>query len=361
MKTVKLFPLALACVLIAAAFAGCSGSSGGTSTSGAPAAPASSAAPADSAAPTQGEFIIKFGHHHNVGSTTDKMCNKFKELIEERTQGRVKVDIYPGAQLGQEYEASEGVMIGVQQMTAVSPMTYLNVVDGFGVDSLPFLFNDWEQLWHVFNDTEVGKILDQSLLDKGARILGWTPLGGRHMIFVEKNITSIDQMKGLKMRSPESETYMDMFNALGASPTPITWGEAYSALQMNVVDGMETPLSGLTDMNFGEVTKYVLKTNHIWGAFTIIINEQFYQTFPADLQEQIATCGKEAVRYCYEIAKEADEGYQKFWEEKGIVFNELSDDDKTKLAELMGPVRDKWAEGGPGRRELLDLLATVSA
>lgn len=334
-----------------------------TAASVAPPVPSSSA-PAESkasATPVKEEFVIKLGHHHNLGSATDKMANKFKELMEAKSNGRVRVDVYGGAQLGQEVEAAEGVLIGAQEMTCISPTNYINVVEGYGIDTVPFMFSGWEDMWYAFNETEFGDILENNLIKAGARIVGWTPLGGRHMIFVNKNITTIDQLQGLKMRSPENEIYMSMFNALGARPTPITWGEAYTALQTNVVDGMETPIYGLSDMNFGEVTKYCLLTSHMWGVFAMVINEKLYQSFPADVQKLVTDCGLEAVRFCYDYVKSDEDRVKKLWEDKGIVFNELTEADRVKLAEKMVTVKDKWIAGGPGRTELIAKLQEVLA
>ena len=301
-------------------------------------------------------YIIRLGHHHNVGSIVDRLAFEFQRLVHERSNGRIRVNVFPGAQLGQENEAAEGVLLGVQQMTIVTPTMFMDAVEGFGLDSLPFLFSDWDDQWNVFNNSEIGRILDANMVARGARILGWFTQGGRNMIFVSRNVTRIDQIRGLRMRSPESPIYIAMFNALGASPTPITWGEAYTAMQTGVVDGMEAPIAALTDMNFGEVASYVLMTDHIWGAFALLINENFFQTFPPDLQQLILECGADAVRYAQNASIESQEAVKQEWTRRGLVFHDLSPEDRVLLGDLMRPITDQWATGGPGRRELLDTL-----
>lgn len=301
------------------------------------------------------EIVIKLGHHHNVDGIVDLYCRKFAELAADKSNGRIRVDIYPGAQLGQEFEAAEGILMGTQQMSGVSTTAYNNLVEGFGIDMLPFMFDSYESIMNVFTNSPVGKELEKRLLERNGRILGWIALGGRHMIFTDKNVKSLSEMKGMKMRSPESDLFVGMFNALGCRPTPITWGETYTALQTNVVDGMESPTTSMKDMKFYEVAKYCLLTNHMWGTFNLVINEGFFQSLPQDIQQIIIDSGKEASVYANKLSEEEEKKSIDFLKEKGMVFNELSQEDSAIMREAMEPVIDKWGKDH-GAAELIQML-----
>jgi len=288
--------------------------------------------------------ILKLGHHHNVGGQVDKLALKFKELVEEKSKGRLQIDIFPGAQLGQEKEAIEGVLMGSLQLTIVTSSFFSNIADGFGIDALPFVYNSFEQATKVFTDSEVGEVLGKKLIEKGGRILGWFIFGSRNMLFIDKEIKTLEEIKGLKMRSPENDLWIGMFRSLGCRPTPITWGECYTALQTGVVDGMESPIAMTIDMKFYEVAKYCLLTHHMWGAMNLIINEGLFEKLPKDLQDVIVRAGKEATDYANQLAIKEQEEAVKWLKNNGMKFTELSQEERNKFKEAVVPMVNKWAK-----------------
>ncbi len=304
----------------------------------------------------QEQTVLKLGHHHNVGGLVDLLAHKFKELAEEKSENKLRIDIFPGAQLGQEREASEGVLMGTLQMTIVSSTNYDTTVSGFGVDMLPFVYDSFEDQNMIFNDSPIGQELEAKLLEKGGRIVGgWLTPGSRSMIFTNKEIRTFDQMKGLKMRSPESELFVNMFRALGSQPTAITWGEAYTALQTGVVDGMESPPGMIKDMRFYEVSKYCLLTNHMWGTMNIIINENLFQKLPKDLQEVIIEASKEAMDYANRYAMEDQNRAIEWLKERGMVFIECEGVEREKFKAALEPIAKQWAE----KRGAVELLQRI--
>ncbi len=300
---------------------------------------------------------LTMAHHHAVGSLTDDYCNDFAKLVSEKTDGKVVVTVYPGAQLGTEQEVADGLLMGTQQLGAITAGgCYVDTVPGFGVETLPFMAADWDELWYIFNESGVGDALNERLIDKGARILGWCPFGGRHMIFVSKNVTSYKEIAGLNMRCPESTLYTEMFRALGASPTPITWSDCYTALQTKVVDGMETPMSSMVDMNFAEVSKYCLMTNHMWTCFTLAVNEALFESLPEEYQNALVEAGKEATVNCYAKQRDAETAAIAACEEKGITFNHLSEEEQEELPGIFDQMKADWLTKVDGRQEIYDLF-----
>lgn len=290
------------------------------------------------------KIIIKLGHHHTMGGIVDQTAQKLSEIVKEKSNGNVEIHIYPGAQLGQEKEACEGILMGTLQMTIVSPSFYDTTAKGFGVDVLPFIYKDIDQINMVLNESSVGKELGKRLLEKGGRILGWFPLGSREMIFIEKEIKTFKEFKGLKMRSPENEMWVEMFRALGSGPTAITWGECYTALQTGIVDGMESPLANVKDMKFYEVIEYCLLTHHMMAEMIMVINEKYYQGLPEDIQKIIIEAGREAVDYATQLTRAVDKEVVVWLTEQGIKFNEVSEEDFVKFKEALTPMVDKWAK-----------------
>jgi tripartite ATP-independent transporter DctP family solute receptor len=299
------------------------------------------------AAPALGQspIVLKIGHHHNVGGILDQTAHKFKELAAAKSNNRLRVEVFPGAQLGQEREAAEGIRMGTLQVALVSATIFVGAVPGFGVDTLPFLLSsDRNKNHRIFNESAAGKELDKRMVQKGARILGWLNSGFRHMLFIKKEVKGLDEMKGLKMRSPEVDLFVNMYRALSARPTPITWGEVYTALQAGIVDGLDAPFLSIKDARLYEVSKYWLLTGHMWGAYNLLINEKAFQALPKDLQTVVLDAGRETVNAIDKQSMEEDRGLAAFLKEKGMVFNELTPAEVTKFKQAMGPVIDDWAK-----------------
>ena len=151
------------------------------------------------------KYSFTLAHHHAVDSITDHLCTNFAKLVSEKTNGAVEITTFASGQLGTEQEVADGLLAGTQQFgTVTAAVCYVDSVDGFGVDTLPFIFSSWDEINYVFNEASesLGGALNEKLKDAGARVLGWVPCGGRQMIFVDKDITSYKQIKGLTMRSP---------------------------------------------------------------------------------------------------------------------------------------------------------------
>src|SRR5207244_114226 len=133
--------------------------------------------------------------------------------------------------------------------------------------------------------------------DTGTQVLGYIHLGFRDMLFRGAAIRDAAAIKGLKMRSPEAALWVRMFELMGARPTPVTWGEVYTAMQTGVADGLESPIMAALDMKFNEVTKSVVQTKHMFAPMAIVINKARYQRFSPELQKALSDSGAEAAHW----------------------------------------------------------------
>lgn len=302
------------------------------------------------------KYVLKLAHYSMVGGQEDRACHKFKEIAEETSNGKLEVNIYPGGQLGEEMEIAQGVLMGTLPMAMVCPMDYRDIVDGFGIDNLPFLFDSVNKSINIFNFSEIGKGLEEKLIQKGVRILGWNTYGARHLIFNDKDVKTYKDLQGLKLRSPESDMFIMMFESMGVRPTPITWGEAYLSLQTGVADGMDTPIVDIKIMHFYEVAKYCLLTGHMLGNMILTINEKTFQELPSKLQEIVLYAGREAINYMnQEGKKEISETKKWLEEEGGVKFTELKVEELEKFKKALMSVQKSWAE----EHNCVDLLNDI--
>ena len=239
--------------------------------------------PASVAAP---QYTIKFSIHipptEEVYSYAAALY--FKNLVEARSQGRIAVKLFPSNQLGSERESLEGLQLGTHQMDFTSTGPVPSFAPEIQCLAMPYLFTSRAVAWEVF-DSDFGKEIIESVAAKtGMRILGISENGIRHFVTTKKKITSVADLKGLKIRTMENPAHMIMVKALGGNPTPIAWGELYTSLQQGVVDGYELPLPLIDVVKLYEVSKYVILDGHIYDPFFLWINQKFYDKLPEDLK-----------------------------------------------------------------------------
>lgn len=229
---------------------------------------------------------LKMGHTGAPNHHYQHIAEQYAAEVLEATKGAVKIEVFPSDQLGNQMEATEGVMFGTHDMVLTSDMVLSNWVPEFGILNLPFLFKNNEHMRKVL-DGEIGQKFASLVEPTGATLIGWWDNGFRHVTNSKVEIKTPADLVGLKIRVPEGEIYLDTFQALGALPTVISFGELYSALQLKTVDGQENPPAHIITQKFYEVQKYVSRTNHIHSCSPLLINtgklmaipEEYRQTF----------------------------------------------------------------------------------
>lgn len=304
-------------------------------------------------ASAQPKLVIKFGHHHAVGGSMDQYAHKFAELVKAKSNGEIEVQVFPGAQLGQEGEAAEGIHLGTLQTTIASSPFFNKYLPEMGFDYLPYLWESEEHIKKVLKGAIMSEVREKLLSKSNVRILGWMEIGFRHMLFRNKEVKKIEDMKGLKMRCPQAFWFIEMFRCLGARPTAITWGEVYTALQTGVVDGMETPFSGGVDMKFMEVTKYWTLTGHMFSLMPHLINEKFYKGLPANYQKIIQEAANEAIAWNDKKAAAYEEECRKIMEKRGMVFNNVN---RAEWRSAIMPVYDEFYKKAPEARKIVEKI-----
>jgi len=239
---------------------------------------------------------LKFGHagplkyHPNHIAAT-----KFKELLEERSDGRIEVAIFPQGQLGGERELAESLIMGTVDITiACGPLA--NWVPEFAVFDMPFLFEDLDHAYRVV-DGEIGEEWNQKLLDQGMKCMGYGANGMTDFTNNVKPIKSPEDMKGLKFRVMETKIWLTTMNTLGAIATPLPFTELYTALEQGVIDGQTNPPLAARALKLYEVQDYISMTNHSVIMSAYLMNPKKFASFSAEDQKMIEEVFKETIQY----------------------------------------------------------------
>ncbi len=251
-------------------------------------------------------IVIKFSHVVASDTPKGKAAERFAQLADEKTQGRVKVEIYPNSTLYKDKEEVEALQLGSVQMLAPSLAKFGPLgVKEFEVFDLPYIFDGYEQLKAV-TEGPIGQALLDKLSDKGILGLAYWDNGFKVMS-ANKPLREVRDFRGQKMRIQSSKVLEAQMKALGASPQVMAFSEVYQALQTGVVDGTENPPSNLYTQKMHEVQKYVTKSDHGYLGYAVIVNKTFWEGLPPDIRAALEEAMDEATLYADEIAKQENE------------------------------------------------------
>lgn len=224
----------------------------------------------------------------------------FKKYVEEKTGGKVEVQIYPASQLGGEERAFQDVQQGVIQIASLASNNAAVFSPSLYVIDLPYLFRTNREGWELLDkywDTLNAKTLEES----GNRIIGWLDLGYRHICNSKHPVRNINDLKGLKIRVPNNPVMINTFRAWGCEPTPLAWDETFNALQQKVVDGQENSYVVFASNKFEEVQKYMTELRYKLQIIVMVVNDAWLKRQPADVQKAILEGGRVATKHNREM------------------------------------------------------------
>jgi C4-dicarboxylate-binding protein DctP len=257
-------------------------------------------------AQAQQPIVIKFSHVVSVDTPKGKAAEYFKKIAEERTKGKVKVEVYPNSTLFKDGEELEALQLGSVQMLAPSLAKFGPLgVREFEVFDLPYIFDNYDEL-HKVTGGPVGQGLFKKLESKGLVGLAYWDNGFKDMS-ANKPIRVPADYKGLKMRIQSSKVLGDEMKALGAIPQVMAFSEVYQALQTGVVDGTENPPSNIYTQKMNEVQKYIALTEHGYLGYAVIVQKKFWDALPADIRATLEGAMKDATKYGNDIAKKEND------------------------------------------------------
>lgn len=289
---------------------------------------------------------LRLSHHLQPGHLVDVASKRFGELVAEKTGGAVTVEVFPAAQLAGLRQGAEAVQIGTVDFVWTDFGTLASWVKPFGFVSLPFLFRDDAHTLAVFKG-DVGKALGEELRSTlNIDALGYGIAGFRVMATRDRAVNVPDDLKGLKIRVPEVPVYVASFNKLGANPTPMAWGEVYTALQTGVIDAVENPSEGLVVGKMQEVTKYAARTNHIMTDVNLVASTMVMDGLPENHRTAVREAATIAVDE-YNTASIAAGG--KFWDELAAKLDANAEPDREAFHKVLQPVWDEMDAAADGK------------
>ena len=291
----------------------------------------------------QEPIVIKFSHVVAPDTPKGKGAQKFKELAEQYTGGKVKVEVYPNSQLYKDKEELEALQLGAVQMLAPSLAKFGPLgVQQFELFDLPMLFRDRNDLRKV-TEGELGKHLLSLLEPKGIKGLAYWDNGFKIMS-ANSPVIVPDDFLGLKMRIQSSKILEAQMEALGAVPQVMAFSEVYQALQTGVVDGTENPPSNMYTQKMNEVQKYATISNHGYLGYAVIVNKQFWDGLPEDVRAGLDKAMAEATDYANGIAKAENEAALEAMKAAGTTeFHEMTEEERAAWVEVLTPVHDEMA------------------
>lgn len=287
-------------------------------------------------------IIIKFSHVVAPDTPKGRAAERFKQLAEQLTKGRVRVEVYPNSQLYKDREEIEALQSGAVQMLAPSMAKFGPMgAREFELFDLPYLFPNQEVLHRVM-DGEVGKKLFAKLDTKGVTGLAYWDNGFKQMSSNRPMHLPAD-FKGLKMRIQSSKVLAAQMKALGANPQVMAFSEVYTALQQGVVDGTENPVSNFYTQKMNEVQKHMTMSNHGYLGYAVIVNKAFWEGLPADIRSELTQAMKQATVYERAISqRDNDEALAKVIAAKTTTVYELTPAERIAWQKALLPVHQEF-------------------
>lgn len=288
------------------------------------------------------QVVLKLGHVYSTGSPADLGAKKFAEIVEEKTEGAYKIEVFGDGQLGGDKQMLDSMKLGAVDMVEVGETAYSMAAPKYEGLTFPYLIRDQQHLLNVLNG-EIGEELKNEFqTNLNATVLDWWIRSPRNLT-ANKEVKVPDDLKGVKIRVPEIPLYVETWKAFGATPSVMAFTEVFTSLEAGVIDAQETPLDTIYASKFNEVQKYMMKTEHTINPIMLFINTAKFNSFPAEIQQIFRDAAVEAGEYEQELVKSSEEEMLKELTEYGMVVVEVDKEQfRSKLTELEATLEGNW-------------------
>ena len=283
-------------------------------------------------------IVLKLGHGLDVTHPVHKAMVHMADLVAVNSKGRARIDIYPSEQLGSEREMIEQLQLGSVAMTKTSSSPLESFIPAMSVFSIPYVFRDEEHAWKVFLG-DIGKRILREGEQKGLKGLCYYDAGFRSFYMRDKPINSPEDLKGKKIRVQKSKTSMSTIEALGASPTPIDWGELYTSLAQGVVDGAENNPPSFETSKHYETCKFYSLDEHAGPPDVLLISMQWWNRLPDDIKKIVRDAADSSSIYQRKLWKEWTKSSLATVEAAGVKINRP---DKKPFREKVKPMYEQY-------------------
>lgn len=275
------------------------------------------------------EYVFTFGHVANEDHTWHQAAIYFDKILNERTDGKIRVNAYSSEQLGKEIELIRSIRAGIADMT-VTAGTLQNWSKVAAFSDMPFLLRDTTHLIKLAN-SEIGEYIKQTILEQtGLRVICYFQRGPRNLTS-NRAIKRPDDLNGIILRIPNVPSYVVAWQALGAKPTPMAFSEVFTSLQQGTVQAQENPMAMISSANFSEVQDYLNITEHVisWGY--VVIGDKQFSEMPEDYQLVFLEAAQDMQKYEHQLFLEKEKLLRKELEEDGMEFVEVEQEQFQKI------------------------------
>ncbi len=301
-------------------------------------------------------YTMKFGHASTTESTRHKALLEMEKYVEEKSEGRLQIEIYPGAQLGDEASMIESLKMGTQEgftggvFAAQTPMLEIYL--------MPFFFPTQADLMKV-SKSEFGAKIRATAEANGIKMLAVGDGGSRQITNNTRPIRTPSDMEGLKLRTPPLESIIKAMEALGANPVSIPYGDTYMALKTGVADGQENPLANIGDMKFFEVQKYMTMIDYQFHPEPFDVNLEYWNALPSDLQDILEEGAWVYTEKQNELRRELNDYYYDMIVDGGVTVYKPSAAEVQEFVDAMDPVYEYFVNKGVFKQSDLDEMKRI--
>jgi tripartite ATP-independent transporter DctP family solute receptor len=287
---------------------------------------------------------LTLGHGAAPDNPRHVAAIKFAEVAKAKSGGRLEVQVAPSAQLGDDAAMVTALRTGAIDLSANSQGAIANAVPEYAAYGMPFLFGSAAQAFKVL-DGPLGKELSDKSAEKGMVVLGYWDNGIRHMTNSKRAISKVEDMKGLKMRTPPDAVLVDIMQSLGAEAQQIKFAELYVALQQGVVDGQENPLMNIHASKLYEVQKHLALTSHMFQMTPFVMSKRTWDRLSEADRKAVTEAAAEATALQRKLSQESDDKLLADLKAKGV---QVTTVEPSSFVKATGPVTEKWLAGPIG-------------
>ena len=288
------------------------------------------------------ERTLRWGHLQPKDHPVSAGTNKFAQVVEQKSGGKIKVKEFPNSSLGSELQQQAALQGGTQEMMSASTTPLVGIVKEFGVFDFPFLFANERQADEML-DGPIGKRLLDRLPEHGLVGLAYWENGFRNVTNSKRPITRAEDLDGLKIRVMQNPVYLETFKTVHANPVPMAFGELFTALESKTVDAQENPYSIILGNKFNEVQKYLSITRHSYNAFIVLLSKKTWDSMSPAEKRIMQEAAVEARTYERQVARAAADRDLAELKAKGMQVNELAPAELDRMRGILKPVSDKFA------------------
>lgn len=306
-------------------------------------------------AATAADLTLRFGHVGNPGSLFEASANAFAECANGKLGDRAEVQTFGSSQLGNDRELLQKLKLGQVDFSLPSSVMS-SVAPEFGVFEMPYIVKDRDHMRRI--QAELGDVFQDAALGEGYRIIGYFENGFRHITNNTRPINKPEDLSGIKLRTPNGEWRVKMFQLYGANPTPMAFSEVFTALQTNVIDGQENPYAQIASAKFQEVQKYLSITGHVYTPGYVLVAESQWQKLPEDVRADLEACGSETQNFVYEHAAKLENELLEVIRAAGVEINEA---DNQAFIEASAPIYEEFATTVDGGGELIERIQSLAS